>query len=217
MPIAGTLPEKFESKEEVSEVSQLSEICSVTESFSTTTTATIGEKREDEVTSKRSSREATCQRSIRSPSSNAPRKRPYPVDSTSGRERRSKSPARRAEPSPEKRSQGNPKSFRGRESGQTAMRKPNVGSAGVRRDAGEKSGRRSRSPSTRLNQGRVNAGGRSQPKPSGGSGRQSPPPGKAVENEKENKRSEKKEEENDSVPRESLENPHVSMECFIFL
>ncbi|KAK4269152.1 hypothetical protein QN277_022344 [Acacia crassicarpa] len=64
MPIAQTLPEKFESKEEVSEVSQLSEMCNVTESFSTTTTATIGEKREDEVTSKQSNREATYQKTI---------------------------------------------------------------------------------------------------------------------------------------------------------
>ncbi|XP_028761616.1 CLK4-associating serine/arginine rich protein [Neltuma alba] len=206
MPVSRPPPEKFESKEEVSEVSQLSEMCSVTESFSTATTATIGEKREEEATSKRSSREATSQRSIRSPSSNAPRKRPFTVDSNSARERRSKSPARRAEPSPEKRSQGNSRTVRGRESGQAITRKPSLGSAGVLRDAGERSGRRSRSPSTRLNQSRVNTGGRSQVKAPGGTGRQLPQAAKAVENE--NKGSEKIKEGNDGVPRESLENPH---------
>lgn len=214
MPIIQPQAEKFESKE-ISEVPHLSEICSVTESFSTTTTATIGEKREDEATSKQSSREATSQRLNRSPSSVAPRKRPYTADSTSARERRSKSPASRAEPSPEKKSQGSSRSIRGRESGQLTTRKLNVGSAGVRRDPSENSGRRSRSPSTRMSQSKLSAGGRSQIKPAGGAGRQLPAAAKVVENQKNG--SEKVEDKNDSVPRESLENPHVSMECFIFL
>lgn len=215
MPHAPPPPDNFDSKEEVSEVSQLSELCSVTESFSTATTATIGERREDEATSKRSSRETTSQRLIRSPSSNPPRKRPYNVDSASARERRSKSPARRAQPSPEKRNRGNTRTVRERESGQATARKPNAGSTGVRRDAGEKSGRRSRSPSTRMNQSKVNAGGRSQLKPAGGTGRQLPPPSKTTGDE--NNGGEKIEDGNHGVPQESLENPHVSMECFIFL
>lgn len=198
--------ENFEAKpegeveiaEEVSEVSQLSEICSFSESFSTTTTATtIAEKREDEATSKRL---------IRPPSNNAPRNRPYAVDATGGRERRAKSPARRPEPSPEKKKkiQGSARSVRGRESDQVANRKLNVGPPGVRRDRGEASGRRSRSPSTRS----VSAtSGRIQLKP----------PVKGVE---ENSGSEKIGEKDDVVPpeaQESLENPHVSLECFIFL
>ncbi|KAF7823030.1 CLK4-associating serine/arginine rich protein-like [Senna tora] len=215
IPTVQSQPEKFQSKAEVSELSQLSEICSVAESFSTTTTATLGEKREDEATSKRSGREATSQRLNRSPSSNAPRKRPYSGDSTGARERRSKSPARRAEPSPEKKSQGSSRSIRGRESGQVTTRKLNVGSAGVRRDPSESSGRRSRSPSTRINQSKLSAGGRNQLKPTGVAGRQLTAPAKVVENG--NNESEKVEDINDGVPRESLENPHVSMECFIFL
>lgn len=181
-------------EEEVSEMaSQLSEICSVSESFSTTTS--VAEKREDEATSKRLNRPL---------SSNAPRKRPYTVDTAGGRERRAKSPARRPEPSPEKKTKKI--QVRGRESGQVATRKVNVGPMGVRRDSGERSGRRSRSPSTRP----VSAvgGGRSQVKP---------PPAKGVE---EKRGSEKVLEKNDDVSeevQESLENPHVSMECFIFL
>ena len=50
-------------------------------------------------------------------------KRPYNVDNNSARERRSKSPARRAQPSPEKRNQRNPRG----ESGVMTFRKPNVG------------------------------------------------------------------------------------------
>ncbi|KAF7805905.1 CLK4-associating serine/arginine rich protein-like [Senna tora] len=122
--------ENFEAKpkgvvEKAEEVSQLSEICSMSESFSTTTTIT--EKREEEATSKRWNRP---------PSSNAPRKRPYV-----GRERRAKS-------SPEtKKIQGSARSVRGRESGQVATRKNNnVGPAGIRRDPGEGSARPSRRP-----------------------------------------------------------------------
>lgn len=196
--------EKFEAKPEgvvekaeaVSEVSQVSEICSVSESFSTTTT--IAERREDEVTNKRLNRP---------PSSNPPRKRPYTVDSTGGRERRPKSPARRPGPSPEKKKkiQGSARSVHGRESGQVGTRKLNVGPTGVRRDPGEAFGRRSRSPSTRS---LSTAGG----------GRQLKPPAKGLENSGSDKVEEK--EKNDDVAvdaQESLDNPHVSLECFIFL
>ena len=86
----------------------------------------------------------------------------------------------------------------------------------VRRDPGEGSGRRSRSPSAA---GRVGAGnGRSQVKPPPGTaGRRLPPPVKGVVKEK-GVSQRRVGEENDVVPHEeSLENPHVSLECFIFL
>ncbi|MED6134426.1 hypothetical protein PIB30_036926 [Stylosanthes scabra] len=204
-------------------VSQLSEEpCSISGSFSTATTVT--EKREDEVTSKRSIREGTTTmaknhkwNSNRSPS----RKRPHAGDSNaaSGRERRLKSPARRSEPSPEKRLHGGLRPVRGRESGSTANRKLNVGSAGVRRDAGEGSGRRSRSPSC----ARAGSAGGKSGATSGG--RKEVPAAKGAVEKEEKKGGEGGENKNEEIgekndvvsQEESIENPLVSMECFIFL
>ncbi|KAI9086795.1 hypothetical protein K1719_031389 [Acacia pycnantha] len=192
--------EKFEKVDDVSDVSQVSEICSFNDSFSIITTSTtttmttpIAVKREDEATSKRLNQP---------PSSNLPRKRSNCIDSSDGRERRPKSPARRSEPSPEKeRNQVNTRSVRGRESGQVATRKPNVGLGRVRRDSGEASGRRSKSPSTRAVSA---ASDRIQVKPQAKAG--------------ENSVSEKAEyQKNEGVPPDSLDNPLVSLECFIFL
>ncbi|KAK4255467.1 hypothetical protein QN277_008467 [Acacia crassicarpa] len=189
--------ENFEKVDEVSEECQVSEICN--DSFSTMTTSTtttmttpIAVKREDEVTGKMLNQP---------PSSNVPRKRSYCIDSSDGRERRPKSPARRSEPSPEKeRNQVNKRSVRDRESGQVATRKPNVGPGRVRRDSGEASGLRSKSPSTRAVSA---ASDRIQVKP----------PAKAGENSGSEKGVDQKNEE---VPPESLDNPLVSLECFIF-
>ena len=153
----------------------------------------------------------------RSPS----RKRPNTVDNNvaGGRERRLKSPARRPEPSPEKRSHGGPRSVRGRESGPAANKKLNVGPAGVRRDAGEGSGRRSRSPACARTGGKAGA--------AGGGRKQVSAAKDAVVEQKEEEEGEEKGggngseevgEKNDVVSQEeSLENPLVSMECFIFL
>ncbi|XP_027348200.1 uncharacterized protein LOC113859689 [Abrus precatorius] len=228
MPSLQNPPVKFETKvpipieDQVSEVvSQLSETCSISESFSTATTTTATtttatEKREeDEATSKRSRREgATNHKWDRSPS----RKRPYVADGNfaTGRERRVKSPARRPDPSPEKKIKGGSRVVRGRGSGPVANRKLNAGSAAVRRDPGEGSGRRSRSPSCARAVGgtsKVGAGGgRKQVLPENGVVE------KEKEKEKEKSESEEVVEKNDVVsPEECLENPHVSMECFIFL
>ncbi|KAK7290919.1 hypothetical protein RIF29_05700 [Crotalaria pallida] len=70
----------------------------------------------------------------------------------------------------------------------------------LRRDPGDCSRRRSMSPSSSIMGG--SGGGRSRMKQLGGAGRRLPPV-KHVEDEK--------------VGEESLENPHVSLECFIFL
>ena len=192
--------------EDVSERSQISEICSVSGSFSTATTATtatLTDKREDEVTSKKSSREGS-QRVNRSPA-NASRKRPHTANSGGARERRAKSSVRRNEPSREKKSLVSTRSsVRRRESGQLTTRK--LG------EVSGDSGGRSRSPSTRRLSGargsKVNSGG-SQLNVYEDVGRQLLVNGV-----------EKVGEENDGVPYnalESLENPHVSLECFIFL
>ncbi|KAJ1410708.1 hypothetical protein SESBI_21730 [Sesbania bispinosa] len=193
------------SLEEASEEASLvSGTCSISESFSTITTATVPEMREDEATSKpRSARDGTWNRNR--PRSDASRKRSHTVDGNGigGRERRSKSPARLPEIPTEKKVLVSSRSVRRREFDQ------------VRRDPGEGSGRRSRSPSyTRT----VSAGaGRSQLKPTGGAGRRLPAAAKGVE--KENGWSENVVgERNDGVSmEESLENPHISLECFIFL
>ncbi|KAG4980156.1 hypothetical protein AAZX31_12G102900 [Glycine max] len=221
LPLLQDPPPNFETKskapptEEVSEVvSQLSETCSISESFSaattattatavtaTTTTVTVADKREeDEATSK-------IHKWDRSPS----RKRPYAADGNLAgvRDRRLKSPARRQEPSPEKKMKGGPRPIRGREildSGTAANRKRNGGPAALRRDSGEGSGRRSRSPACVRN-GKVGAGG----------GRKEVAPAKEVEKETKSE-CEEVGEKNDVVSKEEcLENPHVSMECFIFL
>ncbi|GAU41569.1 hypothetical protein TSUD_271780 [Trifolium subterraneum] len=212
LPLAQNPSQKIETKDSsIDEVSQLSETTTVTESFSTATTATtatVTEKREDEATSKQCNRgESTTtthhHKWNRSPS----KKRSHVAD---GNERRVKSPARRSEPSPEKKMKSGSRLVRGRESGSVGNRKINAGSAGVRRDSGEGSGRRSRSPSCSRS-----VGGSSKVGISGGR-KQAPV---AVENGMEKKsESEEVEEKNDIVSQgESIENPHVSMECFIFL
>ncbi|KAI8000704.1 hypothetical protein LOK49_LG09G00627 [Camellia lanceoleosa] len=125
---------------------------------------------------------------------------------TSGERREiGRSPARRSEPSP-----GRVRSVPGRE------RRPAVAAEGRRRDLGESSGRRSRSPATRAAEtgGAGRAGvGRS---PSGRKTGKSPVRERSEVNEK----TRKPEEDtwlSPTTTNESLENPLVSLECFIFL
>ncbi|OIW06035.1 hypothetical protein TanjilG_11722 [Lupinus angustifolius] len=201
----------IKAEEEVSElVSQISEACSISESFSTANTGITTEKREeDEATSERSNRDriaTTTHKWNRSPSNASSRKGPYAVNGNVavGRGGRPKSPAKRSEPSPEKKVQSGRRPVRGRESGPVANRKINVG---VQRDSGEGSGRRSRSPSCN------GKGGGTTMVCSEGGRKQVTPAKDVVEKEKSDG-----EEKNEVVtPEESLENPHVSMECFIFL
>ncbi|CAJ1978966.1 unnamed protein product [Sphenostylis stenocarpa] len=113
LPIFQTEPTIEEHSEAVS---QLSETCSMSESFSaaTTTTATITAttvtevREEDDATSK-------VHKWDQSPS----RKRPHVSDGnpTGGRDRRLKSPARRSEPSPEKKIKGSSRPLRGGKQG----------------------------------------------------------------------------------------------------
>lgn len=185
------------AEKEVSEASQITESYTLSTTTTATTTTIAEKKEEDEATSKHS----------REP--RVPRKRPYTGELSGRRERASKSPARRAEPSPDKRR------TQGRGMGEARTRRLNERTAaGVRRDSGEGSGRRSRSPATR----KAGGVGRSPGKGMGRGG------GRSVESGLQSQQSSSgvKEEINDSVLKEgneneSLENPHVSLECFIFL
>ncbi|KAL5082166.1 hypothetical protein RYX36_010587 [Vicia faba] len=190
--------------EEPSEVSLLSETCSVGESFSTTTTATtVPESREDEVTSKRRIREGTrsLNRNRNGNHSDVSRKHSYTVEGNriGGRERRRpKSPAMAPDIPPEKKVVVNAGSVRRREFPEK-----------VRRDPGENVRRRSRSPSCHRTVGSSNC--RSELRQTDRAVRRLPPPGKRVSEEVIG-------ETDDGVLMEdSIMNPHVSLECFIFL
>uniref|UniRef100_A0A5B6YU44 Serine/arginine repetitive matrix protein 1-like n=1 Tax=Davidia involucrata TaxID=16924 RepID=A0A5B6YU44_DAVIN len=182
----------------ISEISEVSQMCSFSESLSTTT---LTEKREDdgEVT----------QRVHKSPAK-VPRKRPYSGELSGRKERGPRYPARRSsEPSPEKRNHITSRSAQGQT---MTTKRRNVGPPpnGLRRDPGEGFGRRSRSPVTRGEPGPPRPVSRKSPS-SSTTGRS--PVGTAENGGKLEKR-------NDDVPpepSESLENPLVSLECFIFL
>lgn len=216
-------------KEAVSEASQLSEACGISETYSystTTTTTTITEARDDEATSNRK-REL----GPRANGSSAPvrRKRPYSGELAVQRERGPKPPRRTHEPSIGKMNRTETMSFRGRESGQlrTTQRSAAV-PTGVRRETVSS---RSRSPATRTAGGVNRAGrGRSPAKVTGRAGGSSSSVGAEEKGNKEPREEEvlpgksepKEEQPNDGVSQqeqgnESLDNPLVSLECFIFV
>ncbi|MCI04936.1 hypothetical protein A2U01_0025985, partial [Trifolium medium] len=135
--------------------------------------------------------------------SNGSRKRSYAGERSiiGGREqRRSKSPARLPEIPPEKKVVVGSRLDRRREFSEK-----------VRRDSGEGVRRRSRSPSCHRTVGSTSSTCRSELRQTDRAGRRFPPAGKC-ENE------EVVVERNDGVlMEESFMNPHVSLECFIFL
>ena len=196
------------AQNEVSEASQISESFTLSTTTTATTITVTEKKEEDEATSK-------CSREAR-----VPRKHLYTGELAGRRERAAKSPARRAEPSPEKRRS------QGRGMGDVRSRRLNMGTpAGVRRDSGEGSGRRSRSPATRT----AGGVGRSPGKGTGRAGSRSLESGLQQQSQKQSSSSsttaptptdQGKEELNEGVSKEgneSLDNPLVSLECFIFL
>ncbi|GMH05414.1 hypothetical protein Nepgr_007254 [Nepenthes gracilis] len=120
-----------------------------------------------------------------------------------------KSPARKPNPSPRRRTESTPSSGVGRDSGHGLMR----------RGLGEKSGRRSRSPA---NRNETSGGSRSSLGRSPSVRKTAPSPGRVSLIQPEGGRKTEeigKEKENrwSTTPNESLENPLVSLECFIFL
>lgn len=166
------------------EISELSEVCSVSESVSTL----ADEEARQRVNINRSPAKVRKARSF-SGEFGARRER------TAG-----KSPARRPEQSPGRRNVGSARIVQ--------MANGGTGNQGRRRDAGENSGRRSRSPATRTDSVATRSVvGRS---PSARRANQSPARARTAVPE-----SSCRKIENSNM--ESLENPLVSLECFIFL
>lgn len=167
---------------------ETSEFSEICSASETISTTTIGEKREENGCDEVEMRP----KENRSPAT-IRRKRSYSGDSGGRIERRAKSPARRTPVL---------------EVGRSNRSRTPIGSHGFRRDTGE---RRSRSPATRKELGRSPSGRRV-----AGSPRRNPT--EATENVG------RKVEEGafspaaaPSASKESLENPLVSLECFIFL
>lgn len=193
----GEKEEKIPAFISADETSEFSEICSVSETIST---ATITERRDgeenggDEVEMR--PKELFSPAKIR-------RKRSFSGDSAGRIERRAKSPARRSDPSPARRTPV-------REMGRTNRSRTPTGSTGFRRDTAE---RRSRSPATRKELGRSPSGRRA-----AGSPRRRPV--EAAEDGGKKVKEGAVAAAADAAPsasKESLENPLVSLECFIFL
>ena len=173
------------------EISEVSEVCSVSESVSTLA---------DEESRQRVNGSPTKVRKARSFSGELGTRR----ERTAG-----KSPARRAEQSPGRRNAGSVRVVQ--------MGNGVSGNQPRRRDAGENSGRRSRSPATRTDSGAARSiVGRS---PSARRTNQSPARVRAAAAESGGRKLENSNMEGKwpSSANESLENPLVSLECFIFL
>ncbi|KAL5730135.1 hypothetical protein ACHQM5_002995 [Ranunculus cassubicifolius] len=183
------------------EYSEVSEICSLSESQSLSTTTINTERKDDE------DGEVQQPRSHHRSPAKVLRKRSIPGEFVGKYERGSKSPARRLNnPSPGRRHDTNP------DVTQATRRRIAENNRVIRREPGERSGRRSRSPATRINPGSNRNGiGRS---PSRKAAPRSParahPATVAPE-------SERKVEGEEKPTNESMENPLVSLECFIFL
>lgn len=201
-PVFQMIEEKAEKKKAMvtvtEEISEVSEVYSVSESVSTT----ITERRDDDERSRDDGE--VRQRIDRSPAK-FPRNRSFSGELSGKRDRVvGRSPVKRSEPSPVKRS--------GRDGSQTTARR-GYGNDGHRRESGESSGRRSRSPAMRNDGGatRSTVGGRV---PSARRNTQSPSRVPVVQQPE----SRDEEKEGKWPPaNESLENPLVSLECFIFL
>lgn len=186
------------------EISEISDICSWSESVSTTT---VTERRDEEEGEVR-------QRIDRSPAK---------LRSFSGDLKREKAmvsrSTRRTDPSPARRREAASKPVSGREANRPVTRRSSWND-GQRRDPGESSGRRSRSPATRSDMTGRNTGvGRS---PSGRKTGVSPGRVRTVappENNRKKDPVDDKEKDGSRWPstNESIDNPLVSLECFIFL
>ncbi|CAM8891017.1 unnamed protein product [Rhodiola kirilowii] len=143
------------------------------------------------------------------------RRRPYSGELTVNgpREMRVRSPAKKAVPSPDKKTHVAPRVVRGRSQSPATSNNRNAVNAGparIRRDAGERSGRRSRSPARNAFQ---TSSSRNVP---------SSEVNGVVNNGQSSHGEVRKtgtveEEEGCPAADESLDNPLVSLECFIFL
>lgn len=194
----------------VEEISEVFEICSMSESVSTTT---ITERRDDD---ERSRDEGEVrQRVVRSPARFHGNHRSLSGDVGPKMEwGAGKSPARRSEPSP-----GKMRSVPARDGNRPTVRQAD----GRRQDPGENSVRRSRSPAVRSDNGSSRSGiGRSSSSRKTGQSPSRIPvaaPGRSRKIEQAEKEEQWRPSSAPLAPptNESLENPLVSLECFIFL
>ncbi|KAK3008760.1 hypothetical protein RJ639_013620 [Escallonia herrerae] len=173
-------------------VSELSEICSLSGSFSTTTVTEVRDDDGGEVTQR-----------VRKSPAKIQRKRPYSGELHRTTERGARSPVRSA-----------PSSVPART---VTGQRWNAGPAsGIRRDSSEGSGRRSRSPVTRREAGpRRNVRNRSPTVAAATGGSSGRSPARIAGDGK--KVIEKANDDVKAETSESLDNPLVSLECFIFL
>lgn len=191
----------------VEEVSEMSEICSLSESVSTTTVT-----REDD--------EEVRQRVNRSPMK-LPKNRTFSGDFGARRERViGKSPTGRSDQSPGRRNGngvGSVRSVQNREPGRPMARRA-LRTEPHGREPGESSARRSRSPAVTRTEGGSTRSAVGRSPSARRSGRS---PGRAakvpVENTRRATDEPSMEGKWDQTSGESLENPLVSLECFIFL
>lgn len=193
----------------VSETSQVTEWCSnMSESVSMATT--ISEQREGDEASSKQSREIG-----RNTKPKIRRKRPYSGDPSYRREQRDKCATKRPELLPEKKSRVTCRYTQGTtESREARYRKLN---GGHEQQSGVSHGRRSRSPAARTVRGTNKMGNvkSSAMKVTGRAGEQKET---AVTTEKRDEgKVEKLLDGAIQPPNESIENPLVSLECFIFL
>lgn len=192
----------------VSETSQVTEWCSnMSESVSMATT--ISEQREGDEASSKQSREIG-----RSTKPKIRRKRPYAGDPSWRREQREKCPTKSAEVLPEKKSRVTRRYTQGTESRKARTRKLNEQQSGVSHV------RRSRSPATRTArgmskfQGNMKSSAMTPMKVTAQAGDQQEA---ATAEKRDEGTAEKPPDGTIQPPNESIENPLVSLECFIFL
>ncbi|GAB4826902.1 hypothetical protein Ancab_033780 [Ancistrocladus abbreviatus] len=204
------------------ELSEASEICSLSESLSTTT---ISEKRErEDHPSKPPELYQVRKKVIRSPA-RPPRNGLFTGDSGLKRENATgRSPVRRSDQSPRRRSEHTVIPGSCRDPGQGMVKRGSGLDGQRRRDPG----RGSRSPGSRIegsgagraNLGRNPSGRKTGPSPKRVGMVPPPPRHPAVESRRKAVEEEQGRREINkwsTLPNESLENPLVSLECFIFL
>ncbi|KAL3754583.1 hypothetical protein ACJRO7_001776 [Eucalyptus globulus] len=204
-------PTRNEGEDVAEVVSECSELCSVGESFSTasattaTTATTVAEKRETEVTSR--DRGEVTQRVIKRSPMKVQRNRPYSGEQTARRAARS--PAKKTELA--KKTTASPATQQRSRMGTTT--------AALRRDQRDGLGRRSRSPATRNGGGgrKSGAGGSPMKKAGNAGGASSATSAGDVEEKVSDTAGEGGDTGDSKQGNESVDNPLVSLECFIFL